>query len=163
MLNIPIATLASTGTIPFTAAAVANDAYIGGQAFNANLPRGTTDAVAGTDVWIGGLRYTQEGVLRLYDATLGAPAGAVTIGGFLASSDGQLCVRTDAIANAVFVQGIATNGGIAYVTIVGGNLTVLDSDGNSFSVSLTVLNAASTPFVVTSSVLNAAGTPFIVI
>jgi hypothetical protein len=130
MLNIPIATLLSTGTIPFTSAAVTADSNIGGQAFNASLPLGTTDVVAATDAWIGGLRYTQAGVLRLYDATLGAPAGAVTLGGFLASSDGQLCVRTDAIANAVFVQGIATNGGISYATITGGTGNTITTEGD---------------------------------
>lgn len=100
--------LNSDGSVNFDTGSPASNYYwIGPQRYGAGSVFGTTDAVESSDTRAGGFRYTTQGVIRLYDATGGLPAGTVRINGFSVTSDGQLCVTTAAVSNAVFIGGVA--------------------------------------------------------
>ena len=100
-------TLLSDGAVPFFMNdGMSVDSYLGPQGYFGSVPRGTLTAVAGSDVYAGGLRYTPSGVIRLLDATAGLPANPVYVGGVAVSQSGQLCITTDPVtASSVFVQG----------------------------------------------------------
>lgn len=84
------------------------DAWLAAQGYLASFPLGTVTAVAASDTFQNGARFTQAGMLRLFDATAGLPAGAVISGGFAFSSTGQLCYTTaDPDASSVFINAIA--------------------------------------------------------
>lgn len=101
--------LLSTGAVGFMLGdSIAVDSVIGKLGYTAGFARGTTTAVNAADTRANGLRYTASGILRLYDATAGLPAGSVTLGGFAVSTDGQLCYTTAAPdASSVFLGGVA--------------------------------------------------------
>jgi hypothetical protein len=87
------------------------------QGYESGKPCGATGTNA-ADVFQGGLRYTNTGVLRTVDATAGLPAGSVRDGGFARNSAGNLCTTTNAIdANSRFLGGVAvdTNGAVHIV------------------------------------------------
>ena len=100
-------TLLSDGAVPFFMNdGMSVDSYLGPQGYFGSVPRGTLTAVAGSDVYAGGLRYTPSGVIRLLDATAGLPANPVYVGGVAVSQSGQLCITTDPVdVSSVFVQG----------------------------------------------------------
>jgi hypothetical protein len=107
-LPIPSA-LMPDGTAPFYMNdAMEIDFHLGSQGYYDGVLRGTFTVVAASDMFSGGMRYTQAGIMRLYDATAGLPVGSVTLGGFAVSVTGQLCVTTDAItAASKFIEGVA--------------------------------------------------------
>jgi hypothetical protein len=107
MINLLPATCTPAGQAQFILNDLTADGYIGGQGYYGNVALGTTAAVAGTDVFKNGARYTQTGRLRLYDATSALPAGAVWQGGMPFSSDGQLCIDTGTVTNATYINGKA--------------------------------------------------------
>lgn len=100
--------LLSTGAVGFMLGdSITVDSVIGKLGYTAGFARGTTTAVNAADTRANGLRYTASGILRLYDATAGLPAGSVTLGGFAVSTDGQLCYTTAAPdASSVFLGGV---------------------------------------------------------
>lgn len=81
----------------------------------------TLDAVAATDKSIAGIKVSNDGFVRVVDASLGLPAGAKFIGGFPVSSDGQLCVNPGALSSPRFINGIAVDSNGA---VYAANLTV---------------------------------------
>jgi len=107
MINLLPATCTPSGQAQFILNDLTADGFIGGQGYYGNVALGTTAAVAGTDVFLNGARYTQAGRLRLYDATSALPAGAVWQGGMPFSVDGQLCIDTGTVTNATYINGKA--------------------------------------------------------
>lgn len=102
-----LATLLSSGAVPFLTDAGAS-AQVGVQGYVGGAPLGTVAAVAATDGFFGGVKYTANGSVRLYDATAGLPAGSRVLGGFAVSTDGQLCYTTAAPdSSSVFIGGVA--------------------------------------------------------
>lgn len=111
--------LAAGGVVPFDTATTTATGHIGPLGYAANAPLGTTDAVDAADTFANGVRFTGDGILRLYDATAGLPAGSVAQGGMAISSDGQLCITTDAVdADTQYIGGVAvTQDGRVHATI----------------------------------------------
>lgn len=108
MIPFPPAAMADTGVVTFLANGTTGTSWIGCQAYATDKPLASTDAVAATDTFSGGVAYSSAGEVRLHDATAALPAGAVKIGGFAISADGQLCYTTDAPgASSVRVGGVA--------------------------------------------------------
>ena len=109
MSQILTSCLMTNGAVPFLMGdTIASEVYAGAQGYTATFPRGTTTAVATTDVYNGGARYTQGGILRLYDATAALPSGYVNVGGMAFSSTGQLCYTTAAPdSSSQFIGGVA--------------------------------------------------------
>lgn len=100
------ASINATGTVTFSANPPTS--VVGCQGYEAGKPCGATGTNA-ADIFMGGFRYTNTGVLRTVDATAGNPAGTTIIGGF-ASSAGNLCTTTNAIdVNSRFLGGVAVN------------------------------------------------------
>lgn len=92
------------------------DAVTGAQAYSDGSVVATLEAVESTDPYVGGARYREDGALRLYDATSALPAGVMYIGGMAFSATGQLCVTTDAVADAMYISGVAVRqDGAVYV------------------------------------------------
>lgn len=85
------------------------DVTSGAQGYSVDLVCGTTTAVDAGDVRVNAIRYTQGGILRMYDATAGLPAGSVIVGGVAVSSDGQLCFTTDAPSSPQYIGGTAVD------------------------------------------------------
>ncbi len=113
------------------------DVVMGCQGYAFDLARGTTTAVAGSDVRQNAVRYTQSGVLRMYDASGGLPAGAVIVDGLAVSSDGQLCYTTATPSSPSYIGGmaVASNGAVYAVDltptaryIAGRDVTLSGSD-----------------------------------
>ena len=119
MIELLPASLLASGAVPFDTVTLVADTYVGPLGYAANAPLGTTDAVAGTDIVVNGVKFTQAGRLRLVDATVSLPAGFVVQGGMAVSSDGQLCISTDVpAADCEFIGGVAVRqDGAVHATI----------------------------------------------
>src|SRR3990167_1054230 len=92
--------LDSTGRATLTTQAIADSpgaASIAGQAYmtSGEAAFATTDAVAASDVFNGGFRYTATGILRISDATPGLPASSSINQGIAMTDDGQACITTE--------------------------------------------------------------------
>jgi hypothetical protein len=100
---------ASDGSVTLdTGSPTASDFWIGPQRYGAAKVYATGDSVESTDIRVNGLRYTSDGVLRVYNATGGVPATATMLGGIAVTEDGQLCVTTAAPdATSYFIGGNA--------------------------------------------------------
>lgn len=85
------------------------DVVMGCQGYAYDLVRGTTTAIDAADVRQNAVRYTQSGVLRMYNATAGLPANSVVISGLAVSTDGQLCYTTDAPSSPNYIGGMAVD------------------------------------------------------
>lgn len=92
-------------------------AVLGKQGYAQNLSRGTTTAVAASDARQNAVRYTESGVLRMYNATGGLPANSVIVDGLAVSSDGQLCYTTATPSSPAYIGGMAVNqNGAVHIT-----------------------------------------------
>lgn len=122
MMPALVAAIASDGSLTIDAGTPASsDFWSGPQRYGAAAIFGTMVAVDAADTRVEGLRYTSDGVLRLYDATDALPSGTTTLGGVAITSDGQLCVTHDAVASATFVGAMAVrNDGAVFVGARGG-------------------------------------------
>ena len=89
------------------AAIIAGQAYVGNG--TADAVYFTTDAVAASDGFVGGFRYTTAGALRAYDATAGVPAGSSVNQGIAMTSDGQVCYSTDNPSTVFNLAGVAVD------------------------------------------------------
>jgi len=76
----------------------AAQAFVNGQGYRTNLPLVDTGAVASSDSFLGGFRYTSAGYLRVYDATAGVPANSARMVGISVTPDGQACYVASASA-----------------------------------------------------------------
>lgn len=90
--------LSATGRVFGYTGAVTNADTLAAQAYLMDSACVTTASVAASDTYNGGFRYTTDGALRIYDATAGVPAGANTNQGVKLTSNGQLCITTNAIS-----------------------------------------------------------------
>lgn len=82
-------------------------ASIGGQGYVLDTALVSSDAVDSADAFIAGFRFTTDGAIRIYDATLGLPAATNVNKGYVMSDDGQLCVTTAANVLTYVNNGIA--------------------------------------------------------
>ena len=114
-----LAAVASDGSVTFDVdAPSSSDFWIGPQRYGAASVFGTAEAIEVTDTRASGLRYTQDGVIRVYNVTsIPVPSDVTVIGGFAVTRDGQLCVTTDSVASATFIGGIAVRyDGVVFAT-----------------------------------------------
>lgn len=73
-----------------------------------------------SDRYICGLRYSNDGELRIYDATGGLPAGIKYNHGVATTEDGQACIQTDPFdsEDVAYLNGVAlTADGRIYMSI----------------------------------------------
>jgi hypothetical protein len=94
-----VVTFASSGAV----------SWVGPQGYTPTNAVGVEAEKASDDVLVGGVRYTKNGAVRLYDATEELPAGSTNSGGFAITSDGFLCVTSDEPPE----NGAARIGGVA--------------------------------------------------
>jgi hypothetical protein len=92
--------LDSTGRATLTTQAIADSpgaSSIAGQAYmtSGEAAFATTDAVAASDAFIGGFRYSATGILRISDTTAGLPASTSINQGIAMTDDGQACITTE--------------------------------------------------------------------
>lgn len=96
------------------------NSFIAGQGYSATNPIVSADPVANTDNYLGGLKYSADGELRVYDATAGLPVYYTYNKGIATTEDGQACIQTDPFdANDVaYINGVAlTADGRIYMSI----------------------------------------------
>src|SRR3990167_4963518 len=116
--------LDSTGRATLTTQAIADSpgaASIAGQAYmtSGEAAFATTDAVAASDVFNGGFRYTATGILRISDTTAGLPASTSINQGVAMTDDGQVCITTADNATDYHLAGVRlTSDSRVYVTLV---------------------------------------------
>src|SRR3990167_7761426 len=116
--------LDSTGRATLTTQAIADSpgaASIAGQAYmtSGEAAFATTDAVAASDVFNGGFRYTATGILRISDTTAGWPASSSINQGIAMTDDGQACITTeDNTSDYQFVGVALTSDSRIYVNLL---------------------------------------------
>jgi hypothetical protein len=106
------------GVVQATTGAAAS--YIAGQGYAGVNPIVSTSAVAATDSYLGGFKYSADGELRVSDTTAGLPLIYTYNKGIATTEDGQMCIYTDpfSASDAVYLNGVAvTNDGRVYMVI----------------------------------------------